>query len=95
MAEGSSDLEGEGAPCRVFSVGHHGDVAPLHRQPLGQRQHGDRGVVGATRVKLQYYHVVIYLSHSTDENIQMLSQCVVCCVVGRVTELTPKTSLCE
>ena len=53
------DLEGEGSPCRVFSVGHHGDVAPLHRQPLGQRQHGDRGVVGATRVKLQYHHVFI------------------------------------
>ena len=30
----------------MFSLGHHGDVAPLHRQPVGQAQHRDGGAVG-------------------------------------------------
>ena len=36
----------------MFSLGYHGDVAPLHRQPVGQAQHRDGEAVGPAWVQL-------------------------------------------
>merc|ERR1719347_2238282 len=45
-------LECEGSPSVMLSLGHHGDIAPLHGQPVGQAQHRDGGAVGPAWVQL-------------------------------------------